>query len=92
MSPGGCPSQGTVPRLLDTELGLLLTDRFNPKAQASTALTFPSQDGGDKVKAWRDRISKQAEGKAARGFLEVWDPLRATQAPRPQSSDQPFPL
>lgn len=64
VSPGGSPSQGTKPQLLGTELGLLLRDRSIPKAQASMALTFPSQDGGDKVKTWRDRTSKQAEGRA----------------------------
>lgn len=50
-------------------LCLLFRERFIQEAQASTALTSPSLDDGDKASTLWDRILMQPEGKGVRGVV-----------------------
>lgn len=50
-------------------LSSLQRERFIQEAQASTALTSPSLDDGDKASTLWDRILMQPEGKGVRGVV-----------------------
>lgn len=69
--PGGPFSEGTTPQHSGTE----------PRPSQRECLFLRprhqllSQDDGDNVSTVTDRLSKQPEGQAARGVLEVWNLL-----------------